>query len=310
MKKALYVVFGGIAFFSGMLASHFQILDAKEFTCSKENAKQVISELTSPFTQDKNGKVEVFEVREITLNEFELCEAVVSFPHPGGLKDLSVMKNIIYFGKDFVILGDIRVKEGDRVKSITSERFNEVNREAFEKLQQAMKEEEKKFYEKIKELVEKDYTLLRKKADVVLGLGKKEPRYEIVVMGDPYCPHCKRLIEYLEDKVKTKNIRVYVIFTPVLSEQGKNVVAGILCGIKTSNERIKAFKEVRLNQNTALKPCKAGLDKVEENIEIFSKYGFTGVPSGFIFEVGRGKSRFVDIIRGAEIGKIEKLLSN
>jgi len=130
-------------------------------------------------------------------------------------------KRILYLTKDFkyMILGSLINKEN---KNITQERLKELNKIDISKLP------------------------LKDALTYKVGNGTKK----IVAFVDPFCPHCKNLINYLKEQ---KDFVLYMFIFP-LSQKSAEVSQKIFC----SQNPIEAY----LNPDSVKEDCKQGEDKV------------------------------------------------
>ena len=146
-------------------------------------------------------------------------------------------KKILYLTKDFkyMILGSLIDRDN---KNITKERLKELNKID------------------ISTLPLKDALVYKN------GNGTKK----IVVFVDPFCPHCKNLINYLKQQ---KDFTLYMFIFP-LSQKSEEVGKKIIC----SQNPIEAY----LNPDNVKDSCKDGEDKIIFYSMLAHSLSLTGAP--------------------------------
>lgn len=290
-RKLIGLVLGGVLLGFGQVQA---------IECSKEIAEREFKVYFSHFlrasqttnqTSNQTLPFQIFEVRPIKLFNQTLCEVVFSF---SGLRGL---KNVAYLGDNYLVMGQVSVREGEVVRHVTVERVNEVNREYFEEMRKRSEEERKVMEERKRSEAER---VLAKVRGIDLGgLGDIEVgggELEFVVFGDVMCPYCRRVVEYLEGELgKGKVFKVRYVVVSVFGERSLEVGAGVICSGKDAKERWRILREGK-----EVKACAEGRERVKRNTEVFMKVGAQGVP--LIVILDRGK--VLDVVLGADIGKI------
>jgi len=276
MRKRACLFFGSLA--ASLLISGTAY--PQDF-CTEKHAKEFLPEVifsNIPVAQSEiiktlKKQLQIESIQPINLGEVRLCEAVFYIkPLPGPAQNtMPPFKNIVYFGKDFAIFGEIKKVENGKVISITREKAEKLNKEYFEYIKKASEEANKPQKASISR---EEYEKLKTKADVRLtGKGAKA---EAVMFVSPTCPHCARMKEVLTKKVNEGKLNFYVIFTP-LSPFDEKVSASVICEKKSDSEKLKDFS----NRFTVEKPCEEGVKKVQENFAEFRKVNGKGVPLTF-----------------------------
>jgi thiol:disulfide interchange protein DsbC len=146
-------------------------------------------------------------------------------------------KKILYFTKDFkyMILGSLIDKDN---KNITQERLKELNK------------------------IDISTLPLKDALTYKVGNGTKK----IVVFVDPFCPHCKGLINYLKEQ---KDFTLYMFVFP-LSQKSEEAGKKIIC----SSNPIEAY----LNPDNVKESCKEGESKLFLHSELARSLYLTGTP--------------------------------
>lgn len=170
-------------------------------------------------------------------------------------------KRVVYITKDFkyLILGSLFDKNA---QNITKEREKELNK--IEISQLPLNEA----------LVQKG------------GNGEKK----VILFVDPYCPHCKNLVNYLKTK---ENYTLYLYLFP-LSDKSKETSLKILCSDKAP---IESYLEAEKLEKT----CDGAKEKLEKHIALAQKFNLHGTP--FVI-LGDGSNFY-----GSNLEKIEEYLS-
>lgn len=273
-KKFLSMLLGGMILFSG---SNLLALD-----CQKE-AKNIndtlkfylLSGLNKKEAEIFNFDFKVSSVREVKVNNLKLCEVVFSVVPKGQNKNQDfVMKQIGYLGDGFMIFGDIRVKEGDKVRLITQERNREVNKEFFAMIEKQKQEDKANLLKKF----EGEEQNLKNLVDV--WLGGKDVNTVVYLFVDPYCSHCKHMKEVVKKFVDEGKLRVGLIFTP-LGQRSFKIVSHALCS-KDEKERFRIFQEREEGGS-----CESGQIKARKNYEYLTSKGGRGVPYGVWYKNGK-----------------------
>jgi len=240
---------------------------------------------------------EVFSVREVDVKGMKLCEVVFSLvpeARPDGRK-IPVMKQIGYLGDDFMIFGDVRVKEGNKLIMLTQERNHEVNKEYFEMLEKAQKERSMKKDDVIKKFEGKEKEL---EGLVDVWLGNEKANTKVYLFVDPYCSYCERMKEEVEKFVNEGKLKVGLIFTGVLGDNSRKVVEHALCK-KGKKERLKVYQEKVLGE-----VCKNGRVKAKKNVDYFMGIGARGVPYGIWYRGGKVIEVTEGYVSGGVISKL------
>lgn len=252
-------------------------------TCTKEEAtpklKKFFEEQFKGFPQPP--EVEIYHVLRVKEVDFPLCAVVYAFLVPNlqvqGNDTMPVMKQVIYYGSNFFIAGNLVVIGKDGSSLNVSQRLHEEhNRPYFEWLRRKAEEEQKKYKFKSQLNVEK-FEEIKKNAD--LSFVTKDAIGEVIVFFDPFCPFCKRLEEVLKKLRSEKLVSYYLILTPALGKQSSDVIASVLCDKKTADEKMKALADKYVSKRG---PCKSGLEKAQKNLDLFMNTGGRGVPLSII----------------------------
>ncbi|MEO0280519.1 MAG: DsbC family protein, partial [candidate division WOR-3 bacterium] len=147
-------------------------------------------------------------------------------------------KKIAYITKDFkyLIIGSLYDKD---IKNITQEKVRELNKIDITKLP------------------------LNEALIYKAGNGTKK----IIVFVDPFCPHCKNLINYL----KTQNDYTLYMYLFPLNEKSKEVALKIFC----SNEPII---DAYLNATKLENPCEDADKKLEAHLNVAKSLNVRATP--------------------------------
>lgn len=227
-RKLIGLVLGGVLLGFGQV----QAIECSKEIAEREfkvyfshfmRARQIFDQTTNQ-TSNQTLPFQIFEVRPIKLSNQTLCEVVFSF---SGVKGL---KNVAYLGDNYLVMGQVIVREGEVVRHMTVERMNEVNKEYFEEMRKKSEEERKVMEERARGEYERVLARVRGidlggLGDIVVGGGE----LEFVVFGDVMCPYCKRVAEYLEGELgKGKAFKVRYVLVSVFGERSLEVAAGRL----------------------------------------------------------------------------------
>jgi len=147
-------------------------------------------------------------------------------------------KKVAYVTKDFnyLILGSIYNKEA---KNLTKERVEDLNKIDLS-------------------TIPLNEALIQK-----FGNGEKK----VVVFVDPFCPHCKNLINHLKTKT---NYTLYMFLFP-LGEKNKETALKILCSDK-------APVEAYLEADKLEKTCDQAKDKLDKHLALALQLNLRGTP--------------------------------
>lgn len=294
-RKLIGLVLGGVLLGFGQV----QAIECSKEIAEREfkvyfshfmRARQIFDQTTNQ-TSNQTLPFQIFEVRPIKLSNQTLCEVVFSF---SGVKGL---KNVAYLGDNYLVMGQVIVREGEVVRHMTVERMNEVNKEYFEEMRKKSEEERKVIEERARGEYERVLARVRgidlgRLGDIEVGGGE----LEFVVFGDVMCPYCKRVAEYLEGELgKGKAFKVRYVLVSVFGERSLEVAAGVICSGRGGDLRLRVLRE-----GGEGKACEEGRERVRKNTEVFRRVGASGVP--LIVVLDRGK--VLDVVLGADIGKI------
>lgn len=176
------------------------------------------------------------------LDEVGGSSAFEEFKDIGSLYEVIVKtpggKKVAYITKDFnyLILGSLYDKEA---KNVTQERVKELNKID------------------ISTLPLSDALIYK------VGNGNKK----VIVFVDPYCPHCKKLINHLKTK---SDYTLYMYILP-LNEKSKETSLKIFC---TDKSPIEAYLEAEKLEKT----CDTAKEKLEKHIVLAQKFNLHGTP--------------------------------
>jgi len=248
--------------------------------CTEKHAKEFLPKVifsNVPVAQPEmietlKKQLQIENIQLVNLGEVRLCEAVFYIkPLPGPAQNtMPPFKNIVYFGKDFAIFGEIKKLENGNVVSLTREKAEKLNKEYFEYIKKVSEEANKP---QKATLSKEEYEKLKEKADVKLT---KAAKVDAVMFASPTCPHCAKMKDVLMKKVNEGKLNLYVVFTP-LSPFDEKVSSSVICEKKSDSEKLKDFS----NKFSVEKPCEDGMKKVQENFSEFRKVNGRGVPLTF-----------------------------
>lgn len=147
-------------------------------------------------------------------------------------------KKVVYITKDFdyLILGSLYDKEA---KNVTQERVKELN--------------------KI------DISTLPLSDALIYKVGNGDRK--IIVFVDPFCPHCKKIINHLKTK---SDYSLYMYIFP-LNDKSKETSLKIFC---TDKSAVDAYLEAEKLEKT----CDTAKEKLEKHINLAQKFNLRATP--------------------------------
>lgn len=282
-RRGLFLVLFVILFFclSDLRAQNF-------FECEASQVKSMLDRVF-PKVKVREG-LEVPELQIVSTKDFKvdgitLCEVLyrVKFPLPEEEKSPFMVneEKIVRIGyfltNDVFFDGELIVKEGERVKFVTRNKFEEVNAEVLAELRQQLARQDEK---EVREIEEATVEEIIKNSNVKIDVGKE---VDFITFVDVHCVHCMRMIQDLITKHKDK-VNVYVLFTPVLGSNSKTVSIALICNYKDDSSRLNAlmkYKETKKLEKRST--CLEGENRIIQNLNYFSKLNARGVPANLLF---------------------------
>lgn len=208
---------------------------------SVDNLKKLFSEKVKI-----NDKPVVVDSINPVVNDSNLYEVVFN------------KTQLLYITKDGKTIFQGHLINVENMKSLTQDRFQELNKINFSELP---------------------------KNPIILKKGKGERK--IAVFADPNCIFCKKLEPELE---ALDNVTVSLYLLPILSPSSVKIANSVLCS-KTPGTSWKSWmiegKEVPENE------CEKGKESIKTNLEFSQKYGITGTPAIY-FENGERTVGYID----------------
>lgn len=309
LKKSVIVLVYVLSFVVFAL-SNVGLASSNVLNCTKEEAttklKRFFEEQFRGFSP--SPEIEIHHVLKVKEVDFPFCAVVYELlprdPKARGNNTPPTIKQIVYYGSNFFIAGDVTVLERDgSFLRITQKLYEEHNQPYFEWLRKKAEEEQRKSRFRGQLDVDK-FREIKKSAD--LSFPVKDGVGEVVVFVDPFCSFCKRFEEVLKKLHSEKLLSYYLILTPVLGKQSNDVIVSVLCDKKTTEERAKGLADKYVSKRGL---CKLGLEKAQKNLDLFMNIGSRGVPLSLV-KVGDEIRIFEGAISETEMRKIFQKSSN
>lgn len=111
-----------------------------------------------------------------------------------------------------------------------------------------------------------------------VGNGEKK----VVIFIDPFCPHCKTLLNETYDGKddEYKDYSFHYIYAPLMGQKSQEAVIQLYCNEKDMDleEKIARLNERRYKDLVVTNTCKSDLVKVQQNYVVAKLFGINAVP--------------------------------
>ena len=172
----------------------------------------------------------------------------------------------IYAGKDFVLIGQL-LQHKESVTQKTMIELQEKEKEEKNKLSL-----DKMMQDSKKESFFKTHFMTLKQFSAITLAPQGTSKYEIYVITDPICSHCKRLLKALHQLVQQSELTVHIIIFPILQEKNQNLAVQAICQ-RSNFDEYMAMQTVSQDLQ-----CPEGKKYIEKLSQFLKQAEITSVP--------------------------------